>query len=273
MFSKILSSICAIPNSALQHRALIWQLSKREIVGRYKGSVGGILWSFINPLIMLTIYTFIFSVVFQARWGIESSNKIDFALILFAGLIPYQLFAECITKAPSIILNNVNYVKKIVFPLEILPWVQLIAGLFHMLISLVVLILFWGFFHHQFHWTVVLVPLVNLPLICFVLGLMWFLASIAVFFRDIIQTLSMITLAFLFLSPVFYPIAIIPEPYQSLIQLNPLSLILEQNRQVILWGILPNWSALLNNLGIALLFATGGFYWFQKTSSTFADVL
>lgn len=271
--NSCLKIMYAIPSRIILHHDLIWQLTKREVIGRYRGSMVGIFWSFFTPLIMLSIYTFVFSVIFEARWQIGTGNKVDFALILFAGLIPYQLFADCINKAPSLILNNVNYVKKIVFPLEILAFVQLGSAIFHMLISVSVLIIAWSLIHQELHWTLIFFPLVNLPLLFFTLGLMWFFISLGVFFRDLQHTVGLISMVFLFLSPVFYAASIIPEPYQRLINLNPLTFILEQNREILLWGHCPDWGQLLINLFIAILFAGLGFYWFLKTSKGFADVL
>jgi ABC-type polysaccharide/polyol phosphate export permease len=123
--------------SIWRNRSLIHAFAKREVLGRYRGSALGLLWSFFNPLLMLTVYTFVFSVVFNARWGGGSSSKVEFALVLFAGLIVFNLFAECIGRAPSLIISNPNYVKKVVFPLEILPFVALLAASYHALLSLV----------------------------------------------------------------------------------------------------------------------------------------
>ena len=162
------------PISMLQslnkNRSLIYQMSKREVIGRYKGSLFGLLWSFFNPVFMLAVYTFVFSVIFGARWG-EGISKIEFAGILFAGLIVYGVFSECITRAPTLILNNVNYVKKVVFPLEVLPWIVMVASLFHALISLFVLLGFYLIVQGSLSWTVVLLPFVLLPFVIFFMGL------------------------------------------------------------------------------------------------------
>jgi lipopolysaccharide transport system permease protein len=114
-----------IARSLWRNRSLVRSLVQREVVGRYRGSFLGILWSFFNPVFMLLVYTFVFSVVFKARWGTASDSKTEFALVLFAGLLVFNVFAECFNRAPTLILSNVNYVKKVVFPLEILPWVTL----------------------------------------------------------------------------------------------------------------------------------------------------
>jgi lipopolysaccharide transport system permease protein len=190
--------------SLWRNRGLIWQLTKREVIGRYRGSFMGLVWSFVNPILMLVVYTFVFSVVFKARWGESGgTSKTEFAIILFSGLITFNLFAECVNRAPGLILSNVNYVKKVVFPLEIMPWVTMGAALFHALISVAVLLGFFLAFHHFVHWTVLLLPLVWLPFLLLTLGISWFLAATGVFLRDIGQIVGIVTTAMLFRSPSF----------------------------------------------------------------------
>lgn len=254
-------------------RDLIWQLTKREVVGRYRGSLLGLFWSFFNPVLMLTIYTFVFSVVFKARWGTGGESRFEFALILFAGLIVFNLFAECVTRAPSLIASNVNYVKKVVFPLEILPLVTMGAALFHGIVSLGVLLVFYVLISASLPWTIIFVPLVMLPLLLTTLGLSWFLASFGVFLRDVAQTIGLLVTVLMFLSPIFYPMSAIPEKYQFFIYLNPLTFIIEQMRDVLIWGKLPSWSGLCLVMLIGMLVAWFGLVWFQKTRKGFADVL
>lgn len=260
--------------SAWRHRALLLTLIRREVAGRYRGSVMGMAWSFFNPLLMLAIYTFVFSVVFKARWGVESGeSKTDFAIILFVGLIVHGLFAECVNRAPGLIIANVNYVKKIIFPLELLPWVAFGSALFHSAISVLVLFLAQLIFNHSIPWTAVLLPLVLLPLALATLGLTWFLAALGVYLRDISQLTGMFTTILLFVSAVFFPISALPEQYQPWLRLNPLAVMIEQSRDVLIFGRLPNaahWSILL---AAGALLAWLGFMWFQKTRKGFSDVL
>jgi lipopolysaccharide transport system permease protein len=257
-----------------RNRQLILQMSKREAIGRYRGSVMGLAWSFFNPLLMLVIYTLVFSVVFKARWGIGADeSKTDFAIILFVGLIMHGLFAECINRAPGLIISNVNYVKKVVFPLEILPWVALGSALFHTAISLVVLVLAQIVLNQQVPLTAVLFPLVLLPLIFGSMGLAWFLAALGVYLRDVSQITGMFTTVMLFISAVFFPITALPERYQFWLHFNPLAVVIEQSRSVLVFGNLPNllsWSFIM---GLGLVVAWAGFAWFQKTRKGFADVL
>lgn len=234
----------------------------------------GLLWSFLNPILMLAVYTFVFSVVFNARWGSgENESKSMFALVLFVGLIMHGLLAEVLNRAPNLIISNVNYVKKVVFPIEILPVVSFISALFHVLISLVVLLIAHLMISHTIPWTAILIPFVILPLAILIIGLAWILASLGVYIRDIGLTIGIITTVLLFLSPVFFPMSALPEGYQSWLFLNPLTFIIIQAREVLIWGNLPNWRGLGLYLIIALIVAWAGYAWFQKTRKGFADVL
>ena len=266
-------SLGALWGTLWSHRSLIRQMTHREVVGRYKGSVMGLLWSFLTPLFMLIIFTFVFSVVFAARWGTEEESKTQFALVLFAGLIVHALFAEVLTRAPGVVIGNANYVKKVVFPLEVLPAITLGGALFHALVSLVILLAAFLFFNGFLHWTAILTPIVLLPLAVLSLGTGWILASLGVFVRDIGQVTGVLATALLFLSPVFFPVSALPDFMQPWMHLNPLTFIIEQVREVLIWGRLPNWTGLLKYLAGAGGVAWLGFFWFQKTRKGFADVL
>lgn len=257
-----------------RNRSLIFALSKREILGRYRGSILGLLWLLLNPLFMLTIYTFIFSEVFKVRWGSSASeSKTEFALVLFAGLIVFSLFTECINRAPSLILANPNYVKKVVFPLEILPFVSMVNALFHTAISLGVWFVAYILFFGMPYATVLLLPLVLLPLTLFVMGLSWALASLGVFLRDISQFIGVITTLLMFLSPIFYEVTSFPVEFRQWLYLNPLTLIIEQTRDVLYWGKEPEFFLLGLYCLASFVVAWIGFAWFQKTRKGFADVL
>ncbi len=259
--------------SLTRNRALIAALVKREVIGRYRGSMLGILWSFFNPVFMLAVYTFVFSVVFKARWGAGSDSKTEFALVLFTGMLVFGLFSECVTRAPGLILANVNYVKKIVFPLEILPWVVLGSSFFHTLISLGVWLLFYVPLFGVPGITALMFPLVMLPLILFTLGLSWFLASMGVYLRDVSQLIGILTTALMFLSPIFFPASSLPAEVRPLLDLNPLTPAIEGARDVLIWGHSPDWGLLLDNFVVGSVVAWAGFAWFQKTRKGFADVL
>ena len=271
--NRYLALLYTIFLSFWRNRGLIMQMSRREVIGRYRGSVMGLLWSFFNPILMLAVYTFVFGVVFRARWGTGEESKADFAIILFSGMIVHSLFAECINRAPNLILSNVNYVKKVVFPLEILPWVTMGSTLFHTVISVLVLLIFFFGINFYLNWTVVFLPALLIPLVVFTMGISWFLASTGVFLRDVGQTTGIITTVMMFLSSVFYPVSTLPETYRLLLHINPLTFIIEQTRDIIIWGRLPNWQGLGIYLIISLIVAGLGFVWFQKTRKGFADVL
>lgn len=267
------SSPIAMIKSLLANRDLIHALIRREVVGRYKGSILGIFWSFFTPAFMLVVYTFVFSVVFKARWSGGSDSKSEFALVLFAGLLVFNLFSECVNRAPGLVLANTNYVKKIVFPLEILPLVSLGVALFHTAVSLLAWLAFYIVLFGVPPATIFLLPLVLLPLVLLTLGLSWFLASISVYLRDIGQLIGIITTALMFLSPIFYPLSTLPEGYQTVLQINPLTLPVEMARSVLFWGTTPQWSSLVAYSATSMLIAWAGFAWFQKTRKGFADVI
>lgn len=260
--------------SLWRNRQLILQMSKREAIGRYRGSMMGLAWSFFNPLLMLVIYTFVFSVVFKARWGVGADeSKTDFAIILFVGLIVHGLFAECVNRAPSLIVSNVNYVKKVVFPLEILPWVAFFSALFHTGISVVVLLLAQLVFNQHIPLTAIFFPLVLAPLILGIMGLSWFLAALGVYLRDVSQIIGIFTTVMLFISAVFFPITSLPERYQFWLHFNPLAVLIEQSRNVLIFGKLPSLLGWSTTMALGLVAAFAGFAWFQKTRRGFADVL
>jgi lipopolysaccharide transport system permease protein len=270
------TSPLALCKSLWRNRQLIVQMTKREVVGRYKGSAMGLAWSFFNPVFMLVVYTFVFSEIFKSRWGGvggDDDSKTQFAVVLFVGMIVLGLFSEVVSRAPSLILSNVNYVKKVVFPLEILPIIAMGAALFHSLISLCVLLAAFALFNGYVQWTAVFTPVVLLPLVIITMGLAWILAAIGVFLRDVGQTIGVILTVLMFLSPVFYPITAVPEKFQAYIMANPLTFIIEQAREVLVWGHVPDWQGLsFYTLG-AFFVAWAGFALFQKTRKGFADVL
>lgn len=233
----------------------------------------GFLWTLLNPLVMLVIYTLIFGYVFKARWGDMNLGDGNFALTLFCGLIVHGMFAECINRAPILITSNANYVKKVVFPIEILPWVTIYAAFFHALMSFVVLTIFNLLVNGSIPMSIFWLPAVFLPYILFLVGCLWLFSALGVFLSDIKQLMGVLTTALLFLSPIFYPISALPHNLQSFIYLNPLTLIIEQSREIFLWGHAPDFKLLLLYGLASLIFAVTGFILFQKSRRGFADVL
>lgn len=264
----------ALVRSLFVHRDLILQLVRREVIGRYRGSLLGVAWSFFNPILMLLVYTFVFSFVFKSRWqGDLGDTHTSFAILLFIGMIVHGLFSEVANRAPTLILSNVSYVKRVVFPLEVLPWVALGSALFHTGISLVVLLVAQLLLTHALPWTALLFPLILAPYLMFTIGVALFLSAIGVYVRDIAQTIGIVTTVMLFLAPVFYPLASLPNRLQLALYLNPLTFIIEESRRVLLFGELPHWGGLLIYTSIGAAVAWGGFWWFQKTRRGFADVV
>jgi lipopolysaccharide transport system permease protein len=264
----------SIVRSVLENKNLILQLSRREVLGRYKGSALGLVWSFFNPVLMLFVYTFVFSEIFKSRWvGGADESRTAFAFILFVGMIILNFFCEVLNRSPQIILGNVNYVKKVVFPIETLPMVLVITAIFHAAISMGVLLLAMLFFNGHLPWTTFFFPVVLAPLVVLALGLSWILSSLGVFVRDVGQTISIFTMTLMFLSPVFYPISSVPAAFRDLLLLNPLTFIIEQSRDVLIWGKPPDWIGLFGYLCVSMLIAYAGYMWFQKTRKGFADVL
>lgn len=256
-----------------RNRSLIKTLVKRDIVGRYRGSVLGLLWSFFNPLLMLSVYTFVFSSVLKARWSADNPSKVEFALVLFAGLIIFNFASDIINRSATIITSNTNYVKKVIFPLEVLSSVVTISALFHLSISLVVWLAAYIVFFGMPHPTIVFFPVILLPMIALSLGFSWFLASLGVYLRDVSQITGLVMTALMFMSPIFYPISALPAEIRPFIYLNPLTPMTEMTRDILYWGKAPNMTEMLIYTAITFGLAAAGFLWFQKTRKGFADVL
>lgn len=260
--------------STWHNRQLILALVRRDVTSRYRGSALGMLWTILNPLLMLSIYTFVFSEVFGMRWGGGTHDSPrDFALMLFAGMLLFTLFSECVNRAPALIVANPNLVKRVVFPLEIQSWVVLLSGLFQTAVNLAVLLIAFLVLKGAPPWTALLIPVVILPLSLVILGLVWFLSSLGVYLRDTGQVVGHLVVMAMFLSPLFYPVTAIPERFRPLFFLNPLTMLMEEARKLLILGHLPNWSGLGLFTVTAALFAALGFWWFQRTRRGFADVI
>lgn len=260
----------------VRHRLPIYQMARREILTRYRGSLLGVVWSLATPLLMLGVFTLVFGIALRARWSqatVSGGGQAGFAIVLFAGLLVFWFFNDCVARAPGLVIENPDYVKRTLFPVEILPLAVAGAALFHFAVGLLVLLAGQLFVFGLPPATALLLPLVLLPFALVVVGLSWFLASLGVFLRDLGHVIGIVTSAAMFLSPVFYPLSVFPEPLRPLLYANPLSLIVEQVRRVLLWGQPPDWSALALYLAFGWALAWLGYAWFLKSRRAFADVL
>lgn len=256
------------------HRELIYQFTKRQVLQQYKGSYLGVIWSFVTPLALLLVYTFAFSVVLKARWeGTSEEGHLVFALNLFAGLLAFNVFGTAILSAPALITSNQNYVKKVVFPLEILFVTKLGGALIDSFFGVVILLLGALVILGQVPWTVILLPLIYLPLIFLCLGLGWFFASLGVFVRDTQNALNVITQMLFFLTPVFYPLSAILPNFRFFLYFNPLTFIVNHFRRVTLWGQMPDWFEFIIVTAGTFVICVLGYVWFMKSKKAFADVI
>lgn len=274
MESPVTPSTAPGPFDALRaHRSLTWALAKRDVLGRYRGASFGLLWSLISPFLMLLVYSFAFGFVMKAKWPQGEQGGVHYSIILFLGLIVHGFFAECLTRAPVLITGNVSFVKKVIFPIEILPWPMVISALFHTFMNLLVFLVLHLALDHTASWTSIFLPVVLLPLVFLTLGVSWFLAALGVYLRDIGQVTGVLATALLFLSPAMYPIEILPPQYRWLMMMNPLTFIMDQAREVALWGNLPNWAGLGVYTACALVVMYLGYGVFRLTRRGFADVI
>lgn len=260
--------------TAWRKRDLVGQLVRREVVGRYRGSMLGLAWSLLHPMVMLGVYTFVFSFVFRARWpGGWGESKLDFAVILFCGMIVFNVFAECFTRAPSIIVGQPNFVKKVVFPLEVLPVVTVLAALFHAVTSFAILMALVLIVRGLPPYTLLLAPVVLLPYALFCFGLTWFMSALGVYLRDVGQVAQVLVTALMFLSPLFYPLSVLPEIVQPILLLNPVAYPIEELRAVVLFGREPSVRAFgaYTAFGVAAMWI--GYAFFQRVRRGFADVI
>lgn len=257
----------------LRHRTLIRQFTWRDIRTRYQGSYLGLFWSLLLPLAMLAAYTFVFRFVFQARWSRSEESAFEFGLTLFAGLLVFNVFGETVSRAPALILSHPNFVKRVIFPLEILPVTSLAATLVHVGASLVVVVAAAVLLMGGVGWQALWVPFIAVPYVCLVLGVNWFLAALGVFLRDLGPMMVVAVQFLVYLTPVFYPLAFVPEPWQTVMCLNPLVVFVDSSRRVLLWNQPPDWPALGAATICALVVLQAGYIWFMKSKRAFADVV
>jgi lipopolysaccharide transport system permease protein len=263
----------AFASTLTEYGSLLWQFSRREISGRYRGSLIGFGWAILNPLLLLAIYTFVFSVVFRMRWDGPVADRTSFALVIYAGMIVHGFFAECVTRAPTLIVDNRNLVKRVVFPLELLPWSALVVAAFHFAVGVALIAAAVFVKSGALPASAAALPLIVAPLALFTLGFTYAFAALGVYLRDLSQLAGFFALTLLFLSPVFYPLSAVPEEWRFIVAANPIAAFIELVRGALLYGHWPDPRTLALAWAGGLAVAWLGFYGFQRTRRGFADVL
>lgn len=263
----------SVLNGIWNNRSLLLQLWKRDFASRYKSGILGVTWAFINPLLMLALYSFVFVSVFKMRWGSGPDVRGNFVILLFTGLIVHGFFAEFITRAPVLVSSNVSYVKKVVFPLELLPLVPLLGAVINFLVGIVLVSGLLFYLQGSVPVTIVLLPVIVLPYALLVLGISYFLSATGVFVRDLTQLVGIVTTVAMFASPILFPMESVPSAYRSILYANPLTVVVVQLRDVAVLGVIPDWRVTAVYSLVALIVFLLGFSWFQATRKGFADVL
>lgn len=270
---KFLVALLAPFKTLTANRGLVAELTRREVDARYRGASLGVLWALVSPFLLLCIYAVAFGTVMGGRWPEARASGTPFSIVLFAGMIPYFVLSDCMVRSPELVVANSAYVKRVVFPLEILPWPMLFSALFHCLMNVLVFLAMRAVMEHDFTWTVIYLPCVIIPVSIIGLGLSWFLSSLSVYVQDIRQVMGLVSMALLFLSSVMIPMPSVPDAYKPLFLLNPVTFAGEQARAMLIWGTPPDWWGLAAYTLGALVFMYAGFAWFKATRRGFADVL
>ncbi|HXC69814.1 MAG TPA: ABC transporter permease [Pyrinomonadaceae bacterium] len=265
---RIWQPLWQLPNRA----ELILSFAKRELSARYKGSALGIAWAVLTPVVMIAIFTFIFAGIFGARFGTDHSNW-DYALYLFCGLLPWSMFQESVQQSANTIVVHSNLVKRVVFPLEALPAAQVFAALGNQLFATIALLIASVIIRQQLEVTALWLPVLLIPQLLLALGAAWLIASLGVFLRDIAQGVTLLLMAWMYLTPIIYPESIVPEQFRTFIDLNPFTSLVRSYRHIFLDGTAPDWRGLAYFTVFALLLFLFGYWWFARTRKSFADVV
>ena len=264
----------ALPLAVYKNRTLLRQLVRRNIAVRYRGAMLGLVWSFVQPLMMLCVYTFVFSVIFKARWGVDvGGGRGAFAIVMFCGMALFNIFSESIGNSCRVVADNPNFVKKVIFPLEMLPVAQTLSTLLLGMVWFVLLFFGTALIFGRIGFTMLLLPLILLPLFMFTLGAAFFVSSFGAYLRDTAYIVQVALQILFFMTPIFYPIQAVPEQFRWPLRLNPLAILIEEARKVFVYGELPNWKFLAAAFLVSLVVMQLGYVWFEKTKKGFADVL
>ncbi|WP_041523939.1 ABC transporter permease [Gilvimarinus agarilyticus] len=260
--------------SALRrYSSLFSMMVGRDIAARYKGSLLGFFWAAINPFLLMVVYGFVFGVIFQARWPAQGDEPVSFVVLLFCGLIAHLMFSDVLGRSASVIRDNANYVKKVVFPLTIFGGVVSFSALFHFLVSFVVLLLVSWAMGGYVSWHIIFLPLLLLQFLLLCTGVAWFVSVLGVFFKDLTHIIGFISTVFLFTCPIFFPTSYVPEQYQVILSVNPLTYYVEAIRGIVVYHTLPTLAVFTCASVVALATFAFGFWFFRKTKSSFADVV
>jgi len=260
--------------SIVTHWSLLLQLVRREVEARYRGTALGLVWSFLSPVLLLVVYTFVFSTIFNARWGLQNESKGLFALAAFCGMLGFGVFSEVVAKAPTLIVGNSNLVKRVVFPLELLVPVTLGSAVVQLAIGLFVWCAGWIFVTASLPpATILWFPVVIVPVALYALGCGWLAASLGVFFRDLAQIVGLGLQVLFLVTPIFFPLSRVPERLQTFVQLNPLCDVIENIRSVLVMGQAPQLTSLVASTLCGFVVALIGSWFFARTKGAFADVI
>src|SRR5499426_3501952 len=251
---------------------LIFSFAKRELLGRYKGSALGIAWAVLTPVVMIAIFTFIFAGIFGARFGANDSHW-DYALYLFCGLLPWTMFQESVQQSANTIVVHSNLVKRVVFPLETLPAAQVLAALGNQLFATIALLIASIIIRQRLELTALWLPVLLILQLLFALGASWLIASLGVFLRDITQGITLLLMAWMYLTPIIYPESLVPEGLRLYVNFNPFTALVRSYRRIFLEGAAPDWSGLAYFSAFALVIFVFGYCWFARTRKSFADVV
>ena len=251
---------------------LVFSFAKRELLGRYKGSMLGIAWAVLTPVVMIAIFTFIFAGIFGARFGANDSHW-DYALYLFCGLLPWTMFQESLQQSANTIVAHSNLVKRVVFPLETLPAAQVFAALANQLFATIALLIATIIVRQRLELTVLWLPALLIPQLLFALGSAWLIASLGVYLRDITQGITLLLMAWMYLTPIIYPESIVPDRFRALMEFNPFTALVRSYRRIFLEGVAPDWRGLVYFTAFAIAIFLFGYWWFARTRKGFADVV
>ncbi len=255
-----------------EHRGLIRSMVRRDLTSRYKGSVMGLAWAIITPAVTIAIFTLIFSGIFGARFGTEGGH-LGFAVYLFCGMLPWIAFSDGVQRAATAMTENINLIKRVVFPVEALPVNVALSAIVQQLIGTIVLLAAALFLQSKLQTTVVLMPILLIPQLLATIGLGWLMASLGVFIRDMPQFNQLFFSTWMYLTPILYPESLVPPNYRWLVNLNPMAPLIRSYRRVLLEGRMPDWKGLAVTTLFALSCFAVGYWWFERTKKAFADVL